>query len=171
MNAELPLVRLAERNNFVRARINYERQRRTLMQAEDQIKLTVRNDVRNLQLQYQNYEIQKQRYIASLVTQDQSFQKFLEPPRAGGGGSGTGGTLVLSLNSALAGVLSSQNTLVQNWVSYQTQRLNLYRDLAIMPYDEWEAFYELFPAASAGPDETAGRLPERPAAGAPAPAG
>lgn len=168
LNTELPLVRLAERNNYIRARINYERQRRTLMLAEDQIKLTIRNDIRNLQLSYQNYEIQKQRYIASLVTQDQSFQRFLEPPRAGGGGASSGGTLVLSLISALSNVLGSQNSLVQTWVAYQTQRLNLYRDLAIMPYDEWEAFYELFPTASSSTDTAAG-LNTGPAASGAAP--
>ena len=39
LNAELPLVRMAERNNFRAALINYERQRRTLMNTEDSIKL------------------------------------------------------------------------------------------------------------------------------------
>lgn len=157
LNAELPLIRLNERNTYVQAHIQYERQRRTLMQAEDQIKLQVRTAVRNLQLIYNQYEINKQSYIAALVTQDQAFQRFLEPP-SGAGGSAQGGTLVLNLNSSLANVLGAQNRLVAGWVSYQTQRLAFYRDLGTMPYDEWEAFYELFPSASGTDSDPAGTV-------------
>lgn len=157
LNAELPLVRVQERNNYITARINYERRRRALMQAEDQIKFTIRQDIRNLQLSYQRYEISKRQYVAALVSQDQSFQRFLEPPRAGGAATSGGGTVVLSLTNSLTNVLGSQNSLVSSWVQYQQQRLGLYRDLAIMPYDEWEAFYELFPSASTSPDTVAGR--------------
>ena len=44
-----------------------------------------------------------------------------------------------------------ENNLVQNWLSYQTARLTLYRDLGTLPYDEWEAFHELFPPKSDRP--------------------
>ncbi|MEO6809963.1 MAG: hypothetical protein ABI353_12695, partial [Isosphaeraceae bacterium] len=49
---------------------------------------------------------------------------------------------------AQVSILGSQNALISDWVAYQTQRLGLYADLGIMPYDEWEAFYELFPSKS-----------------------
>jgi hypothetical protein len=54
LNAELPLVRLAERNQFRTALINYQRQRRALMQAEDTLKRNVRNGIRQLHLTYQS---------------------------------------------------------------------------------------------------------------------
>ena len=46
LNAELPLVRMTERNNFRTALINYQRARRTLMNAEDYIKFQFRQDFR-----------------------------------------------------------------------------------------------------------------------------
>ncbi|RUL82522.1 TolC family protein [Tautonia sociabilis] len=151
LRAELPLIRLQERNSYLTAVINYQRARRSLMQVEDSLKNQLRQTIRNLQLQYQQYEISKTQYVVALVTLDQSFQRFLEPPR-GGGGSSAGSQLVLTLLRGLNSVNGAQNNLIRNWVSYQTIRLGLYRDLGIMPYDEWEAFYELFPAASpAGP--------------------
>ena len=42
LNAELPLVRMTERNNFRTALINYQRQRRNLMNAEDNLKIQLR---------------------------------------------------------------------------------------------------------------------------------
>ena len=42
LNAELPLVRMNERNNFRTALINYQRARRTLMTAEDNLKIQLR---------------------------------------------------------------------------------------------------------------------------------
>jgi hypothetical protein len=117
------------------------------MQIEDSLKNSLRQTIRNLQLQYQQYEISKTQYVVALVTLDQSFQRFLEPPRSGGGSS-AGSQLVLTLLRGLNSVNSAQNGLIQRWVQFQTTRLNLYRDLGIMPYEEWEAFYELFPSAS-----------------------
>ena len=131
--------------------------RLALQQAEDQIKLQIRLGVRNLQQQYELYEIQKNQYVVNLIQQDQTFQNYLAPPAPGGGGAAAGGQQVLLLVNALNGVNSLQNQLISTWVSYETFRLALYRDLGIMPYDEWEAFYELFPAASpaaSGPDGT-----------------
>ncbi|QDV36809.1 TolC family protein [Tautonia plasticadhaerens] len=147
LRAELPLIRLSERNQYVASLIAYQRARRSLMQVEDSLKNQLRQNLRQLQVQYQGYEIQKTSYIAALVTLDQSFQSFLEPPRSTGGSSG-GSQLVLTLLRGLNGVNNAQNGLISSWVQYQTTRLALYRDLGIMPYDEWEAFYELFPAAS-----------------------
>src|SRR5262249_52319779 len=42
LNAELPLVRVSERNNFRQALITYQRQRRNLMNFEDNIKIQLR---------------------------------------------------------------------------------------------------------------------------------
>lgn len=147
LRAELPLIRLSERNQYLASQIAYQRARRALMQVEDSLKNSLRQTIRNLQVQYQQFEIRKTSYIAALVTLDQSFQSFLEPPRSAGGSSG-GSQLVLTLLRGLNGVNDAQNGLISSWVQYQTTRLSLYRDLGIMPYDEWEAFYELFPAAS-----------------------
>ncbi len=46
-NAELPLVRVNERNAFRTALINYQRQRRSLQNSEDNLKVQLRNDLRS----------------------------------------------------------------------------------------------------------------------------
>ena len=167
LNAELPLIRVQQRNNFVQALINYQRQRRALMQVEDSLKNSIRQQIYNLRQQYQQYEISKTQYVAALVTLDQAFQQFLAPPGAGGGGGNSSG-IVLTLLRGLDGVNGAQNSLISTWVQYQTQRIALYRDLGIMPFDEWEAFYELFPAAESraiGPDGNGARPAPAPSIG------
>ena len=59
LNAELPLIRVAERNAFRSAIINYEQVRRTLMNQEDFIKNQLRGDIRSMQVTYIGYEINK----------------------------------------------------------------------------------------------------------------
>ena len=91
INAELPLVRVAERNNFRPALINYQRQRRSLMNTEDSIKLPVRQDIRNLQQQYLNYEIAKRNFVLTIRQKDQAFEQIVAPPQAAGAAAGQPG--------------------------------------------------------------------------------
>jgi hypothetical protein len=154
LNAELPLVRLAERNAFRSALINYQRQRRNLQSQEDFQKNQLRQDVRSLQVTYLNYQITKRNFVLSARLKDQSFENIVAPPQGGGTGTAAGNAggaiqtnnLISSQNS----LINFENALVTQWYNYQTARLILYRDLGTLPYDEWEAFYELFPAQYAG---------------------
>jgi hypothetical protein len=159
LNAELPLVRLSERNNFRAAIINYERARRTLQSTEDFLKLQLRQDIRNAQLQYLTYEISRRNFILVIRQKDQAFEQIIAPPQqvggaAAGGGGGQAGqqgaiqtTNLVNFQSQL---LNLENTLVRSWQTYQLYRLQTYRDLGTLPYDEWEAFCELFPAEYTG---------------------
>lgn len=148
-NAELPLVRLNERNRFRLALINYRVQQRTLQQQEDQIKLAVRTDVRNLYQSSEIYDIQKRQLVIQLRRKDNSQRVIFAPPESSGaGGSSQVTATTQQLVQAQNGLLSAQNGLISTWVSYTTQRIALYRDLGIIPYDEWEAYYEFFPAES-----------------------
>ena len=45
----------------------------------------------------------------------------------------------------------SQLDLITGYEGYQTNRLIFYRDIGTLPYDEWEAFSELFPTEYHGP--------------------
>ena len=55
-----------------------------------------------------------------------------------------------NLISAQSSVISQENNLVTPWYQYQLYRLQVYRDLGILPYDEWEAFDEIFPPDRSG---------------------
>ncbi len=170
LNTELPLVRVAERNNYLTAQINYNRQQRLLMLSEDSIKNAVRQEFRNLLLYYQTYAIQQRLFVVTLRVVDQSQEQLVAPAVPGASG-GQVAAQTINLINAQQRIPQTQNTLVQTWVNYQTARLALYRDLGIMPYDEWEAFHELFPARPRAP-ESPGPLarPEPASTGAARPA-
>jgi hypothetical protein len=154
INAELPLVRINERNAFRTALITFQRGRRTLQSAEDNLKIQLRNDIRSVQLAYINYEIAKRNYELNVRLKDQSFEQIIAPPAAGGSGlaqSANAATQTTNLLNFQGNLIAAMLSLTNGWASYQTQRLIVYRDIGILPYDEWEAFSELFPAQYHGP--------------------
>jgi hypothetical protein len=160
LNAELPLIRLSERNAFRNAIIAYQRQRRTLQNAEDQLKYQLRNDIRSMQVSYINYEIARRNLVLAIRLRDQAFEQILAPPQAGAGAGGVGqtanaATQTTNLLNFQGQLIRSEQTLLATWQTFELNRLTLYRDIGTLPYDEWEAFSELFPAeyrgASLGP--------------------
>jgi hypothetical protein len=176
-NTELPLVRLAERNAYRQGLILYRQQQRALMLLEDQTKFTVRQDVRALIQLAEQYENQKRQLVISLRQRDNSARLIFAPPGAGTGDASAQITAqTTTLIQGIQQTLSAQNALITNWVQYQTARLSLYRDLGILPYDEWEVFYALYPESPAGtrddnspvrPGADPARAAEAPAAGRP----
>ena len=91
LNAELPLVRVAERNNFRTALIDYQRQRRALQGTEDDLKLQIRQEIRNVQQQYLTYEIAKRNFVLQVRQKDQSFEQIVAPPGRAAGAVDPGG--------------------------------------------------------------------------------
>ena len=155
LNAELPLVRMTERNNFRTALINYQRARRSLMNAEDNLKIQLRNDLRNVHLAYINYEINKRNYELNVRLKDQAFEQIVAPPAGGtqslaqSANAATQTTNLLNFQGS--GVSARRLGLINGCETYQTNRLIFYRDIGTLPYDEWEAFSELFPSQYHGP--------------------
>ena len=69
-----------ERNNFRTALITYQRPRRTLQTAEDNLKIQLRNDLRNVHSAYINYEIAKRNFELNVRLKDQAFEQIIAPP-------------------------------------------------------------------------------------------
>jgi hypothetical protein len=136
-NAELPLVRRAERNNYRAALISYQRQRRTLMAFEDNIANDVRSDVRRLRTLAELYRIQ-QRVVELQYSQVDNAQAILFAPPVPGAGSDAGSAAALTQQvlSAQSSLVSAQNNLFQIWVSYLTARMTFYLDLEQMQLDD-----------------------------------
>jgi hypothetical protein len=154
LNAELPLVRVAERNAFRQALINYQRARRTLMNVEDNLKIQLRNDLRLVHQAYIAYEINKRVYELNMRLKDQAFEQIVAPP------PGQANAVAQSANAAAqtTNLLNfqgqsyrSQQALLNAYQFYEQARLIVYRDIGTLPYDEWEAFRELFPSEYHGP--------------------
>ena len=149
LNAELPLVRVAERNNFRTALINYQRQRRTLQNAEDFAQATAPPG-----------DPPAADHLSDVP--DRRAESRPQHPAEGPGPRADhrpaawrkrrrepGGLADDQPDRVPDSVLNNENQLVTQWYQYQSYRLQIYRDLGILPYDEWEAFDEIFP-----PDRT-----------------
>jgi outer membrane protein TolC len=164
-NGELPLVRKLERNEYRAALINYQRQRRELMATEDNVVVGVREEIRLLRQLVDSYKIQR-RLVELAYLQVESSQEELEaPPPVGGAGTTAASAAALTQQrlNAQASLLRAQNQLYATWINYLTTRLELYRDLELMPLDfrgVWTD--ELADLSRDGPD---GRAPatQRPA--------
>jgi hypothetical protein len=80
LNTELPLVRVNERNNYRAALISYQRERRTLMEAEDFVLQAVRGDLRSLRLLADNYKIQQRQVELAYLTVESALEALIAPP-------------------------------------------------------------------------------------------
>jgi hypothetical protein len=108
-----------------------------------------------LQVGYITYEIAKQSLELNVRLKDQAFEQIIAPPQGGTGQglaqSANAATQTTNLLGFQSGLIGAQLALQGAWVNYQLARLSLYRDIGTLPYEEWEAFSELFPAEYRGP--------------------
>ena len=92
LNAELPLVRVAERNNF---RAGPDQLPAAAADAEntedfDQVSSSARTSA-SMQLHYLNYEIAKRNLVLTIRQKDQAFEQIIAPPAGGRPGRGQPG--------------------------------------------------------------------------------
>lgn len=120
---DTPADKIAERNTYNAALIEYQRTRRDYMAAEDEVKRQIRESWRELQVAAQRLEIDREAVRVAGLQLDIAA-------------SGSGQDNALSLLNALDAVLQAQNSLVTNWVRYELSRLNIYRDMGIMQIDQ-----------------------------------
>lgn len=135
LNIDLPLVRLAERNAYRAALIAYQQERRALMGLEDQIAASIRRTLRQLRVIAETYRIRQKEVETAYKQVESSLEKFRQPPEEGGRGAGNAAALTDQLLRAQRGLVSVQNQLYDLWIDFQTNRLQLYLDLELMPLD------------------------------------
>jgi len=134
-----PLDQVLERNNYRASQIEYQRARRAYMLLEDQVKLDVRSEWRQIQVLRQNIETARQNLRIAAVQLDSAIETFNAPgsaARTGGSGGSASGNQGLNLLNALQSVLNAQNDLIRIWVQYEQNRINIHRDMDIMQVDE-----------------------------------
>ena len=124
VNFDTPLDRIAERNAYRAAQIDYQRARRDYIAFEDAVKVDVRTAWRQLAVLKQNFETTRQAVRIAAVQFDNSVEQQYRP----GGGSDGQFTLLNSLTS----LLQSSNGLIQTYVNYEAARIAIYRDMGIM---------------------------------------
>lgn len=121
LNLDLPFERTAERNAYRAALIAQGRSARELEQAEDQIKLQVRDDWRNLDQAKRSYEIAE---MGVALSQRRLEEEELRAQV----GRGTARDLVDAQND----LINSRNDRTQALVAHTVARLQFWNDMGIL---------------------------------------
>jgi outer membrane protein TolC len=127
---ETPLNRQVERNIYRQSLINYQRARRAYMAAEDTIVANIRQEVRQLETDRLNFEINRQALIASARQVEETQFKLLFADKSS--------TPVDAINilNALDRLLEAQNALINQWFSYERGRMRLLLDTEQLQLDD-----------------------------------
>jgi hypothetical protein len=133
-----PLDQVQVRNAYRSSVINYQQARRAYMLLEDQVKYDIRTSWRQLLLNRQNFELTRKNLRQAAFQYDINVANNLNPKQNVAGQAGTTnlGQTGINLINALTALLTAQNNLIQIWVNYERNRINIYRDMDIMQIDE-----------------------------------
>jgi len=136
LTLDLPFERTAEAVNYRNSFINLERAVRNTQILEDQIKLQVRNELRDMLQAREGVHIQAEAvYLAQKRVK--SVNLFLEAGRA----------QMRDLLDAQDALLSAQNDLTSAVVTYRTAELRIQRDMGLLKVDEKGLWQEYSPEA------------------------
>jgi outer membrane protein TolC len=132
LSLDLPIERTAERNAYRKSLIDLERAIRSVQTLEDQIKLSIRSELRTLLESRESLKIQAQSVVVA-EKRVRSSNLFLEAGRIE----------IRNLLEAQDSLLSAQNQLTAAVVNYRTAELELQRDLGLLKVNEkglWQEF-------------------------------
>jgi outer membrane protein TolC len=132
LTLDLPIERTAERNAYRNSFINLERAVRDVQTLEDQIKLSVRGELRGLLEYRESLKIQAQS-VDVAQKRVRSTNLFLEAGRAE----------IRDLLEAQESLLSAQNSLTSAVINYRIAELEVQRDMGLLQVDEsgmWREF-------------------------------
>jgi hypothetical protein len=134
LHFDTPLNRLAERNDYREALIDYQRARRDYMLFEDRVNQSLRNTLRIVQLSQFNFELRRSAVQVAIAQVDLARLRLAEPPRPGAVAQ-FGATTARDLVSALSDLLDAQNDFLSLQVGYDVLRLVLDFELGTMHLD------------------------------------
>jgi len=134
LTLDLPIERTRERNEYRNSLIDLERATRSVQTLEDQIKLSIRNELRTLLESRESLKIQAQSVVVA-EKRVRSTQFFLEAGR----------TEIRNLLEAQDALLSAQNGLTRAVVDYRIAELELQRDLDVLKVNEQGLWREFSP--------------------------
>jgi hypothetical protein len=143
---------LAIKNRSARAKNDAE------AESEIQLELRVRRRLRHLFETQSAYDGEKHRYELAVRLSDQAFERLVAPAS---GVIGARSQLLEELLDHLAEIHSVEDRLVGLWTGFRAERLALYRDIGILPYENWISFYQDLSAVTAerGPARTDAAAP------------
>ncbi|MDR3234798.1 MAG: hypothetical protein LBT46_14245 [Planctomycetaceae bacterium] len=124
-----PLTRHNEMLDLRRAQIAYQDARRNYYSYVDSVNAQLRLILRNLQMHQVEFEIGRNAILTDAVRVDVMQLRMEQPPRRG---EKIDTNTATQLISALNGFMDSQNSFLDTWVAYQTQRMLLDLNLGTM---------------------------------------
>jgi len=131
---DTPTARLAERNAYRTALIEYQRARRDYMLFSDRISQSLRNTLRTITLSEINLEVRRVAVQVAIAQVDIARLK-LNPPLRPNQPSRTSPTAARDLVSALTDLLDAQNDFLNVWVANQVLRVLLDFEMGTMELD------------------------------------
>ena len=156
---DAPFTRLLERNNYRQSLIDYQRDRRQLIQFYDSVNLGMRQLLRTMDQLRVNLEIQRRAVVIAIRRVDLTREDLNEPtapPEPGQPASQLGPTAALNLLTALSDLRNTQNNFMSVWLNYYASQMRLHRDTGLMQLDESGAWIDvpLFETAEVVEDDT-----------------
>jgi len=152
-----PLTRLAERNLYREALINYQQARRQYYAYEDRVSQSLRDTLRTIDRYELDFELRRAAVHVAINQADWMQIRLQQPPKPGTEAV-FGASTARDYDQALTGLLNGQNDLLNSWVDYEAQRLNLDFDLGTMRLDaqgNWIDPGPIRPDQPSGPDAAA----------------
>ncbi len=146
LQVDPPFTRLLERNNYRSVLITYQQNRRQLVQFQDQVNQTLRQDLRTLQQLEANLALQRSAVGIALRRVDQTREELsapTAPSEPGQPASALGPTAAQNLISALTALSDSQNNFMSVWLNHYATRMSLLRDMGIMRIDDQGRWVDL----------------------------
>lgn len=146
LQVDPPFTRLLERNNYRSVLITYQQNRRQLIQFQDQVNQTLRQDLRSLQQLEANLALQRSAVGIALRRVDQTREELSAPTAAaepGQAANALGPTAAQNLISALTALSDSQNNFMSVWLNHYATRMSLLRDMGVMRIDDQGRWVDL----------------------------
>ncbi len=134
LTLDLPIERLAERNNYRNSLIDLEAAVRSVQDLEDQVKLGVRDALRVLQSTRETLQIQA-RAVEVAQRRVKGAEMSLEEGRA----------QMRDILEAQNSLVSAQNSLTGAVIDYRLTELELQRDMGLLAVDEQGLWHEFAP--------------------------
>jgi hypothetical protein len=154
---DAPFTRLLERNNYRQQLIDYQQDRRQLIQFYDGVNRTLRTLIRDMEQLRVNLEIQRRAVVIAIRRVDLTREDLNEPtapPEPGQPASQLGPTAATNLLTALSDLRNTQNNFMSVWLNYYADQIRLARDTGLMQLDENGAWIDVPLIADEGlPDE------------------
>jgi len=131
---DAPITRMAERNNYRQALIEYQQARRSYYTFIDRVSQALRANLRSMDLNEANFELRRAAVRVAIDQVEITRLRLRQPPQPGVVTT-FGATTARDLVSALGDLLNVQNDFLSVWVNHEVERLNLDFNMGTMQLD------------------------------------